>query len=139
MKVVLDTNIIISAIVFGGKPRIIFELIVSEKKITGIISKPVFNELIGVPKVKFKYSQNQLIKTEKLIEENFIINNPQNIPKIIEEDYFDNQILAIIDESLVDYIVTGDNHLLKIKAYNNVPIVTPHYFVDEVLDASDAL
>jgi len=98
MKVVLDTNVIISAIVFGGKPRIILELIIIEKKLTGVISKAAFDELLGVLEVKFKYSRNQLIRIEKLIEENFIITHPQNIPKIIKEDHFDNQILAIANE-----------------------------------------
>jgi len=94
MKVVLDTNVLISAFVIGGKPRTILELIIIEKKLTGIISKAAFDELLGVLKVKFEYSQNQLIKIEKLIEENFIIINPQNIPKIIKEDYFVDKILS---------------------------------------------
>ena len=134
MKVVLDTNVIISAIVFGGKPRTILELIITEKKLTGIISKSASDELLGVLKVKFKYSYNQLIKIEKLIEENFVITHPQNIPKIIKEDSFDNQILAIIDETPVDYIISGDKHLLKVKTFKNVLIITPHYFVDKILN-----
>lgn len=135
MRVVLDTNVIISAIVFGGKPRTIFELIIVEKKLTGIISKILLNELLGVLREKFKYSDLQLSKAEKLIEENFIITHPQNIPKIIKEDRFDNQILAIVDETLTDYIISGDNHLLKIKIYKNVPIIPPHHFVDKILPA----
>ena len=133
MKIVLDTNVLISGIVFGGKPRAILELIVVEKKITGIISRAVFSELLGVLKVKFKYSQNQLIKIEKLISENFIIIHPQNIPKIIKEDDFDNQILAIAEEVPIDYIISGDNHLLQVKVHKDVPIIPPHYFVDKIL------
>ena len=132
MKVVLDTNVLISALVFGGKPRTILELIVVEKKIIGIISKSALDELLGVLKVKFEYSQNQLIKIEKLIEENFIIISPQNIPKIIKEDYFDNQFLAIVDETTIDYLISGDNHLLKIKIYKSVPIIPPHFFIDKI-------
>lgn len=134
MRVILDTNVIISAIVFGGKPRTIFELIIVEKKITGIVSKMILNELLGVLKEKFKYSDPPLLRIEKLIEENFIVTNPQNIPKIIKEDSFDNQILAIIDETKIDYAISGDNHLLKIKAYKNIPIVPPHYFMKIVAD-----
>lgn len=132
MKVVLDTNILISALIFGGKPRTIFELIAVEKKLTGIISKSIINELLSVLKIKFKYSHSQLIKVEELVEENFVIIHPQNIPKIIDEDNFDNQILAIANEIPVDFIISGDNHLLKIKSYNNIPIVTPHFFVDKI-------
>ena len=55
MRIVLDTNVLISALIFGGKPRTILELIVVEKKITGIISRRILDELLGVLKVKFKY------------------------------------------------------------------------------------
>jgi len=137
MKIVLDTNILISALVFGGKPRTILEFIIIEKKLTGIISKAAFDELLGVLRVKFKYSPSQLFKIEKLIEENFIIINPPNIPKIIKEDDFDNQFLAMVDETTIDYIISGDNHLLKIKIYKDVPIIPPHYFVDKILSHPD--
>lgn len=128
MRVVLDTNILISALVFGGKPRAILELIIIEKKLTGIISRSIIAELIGVLKDKFRYSHTQLIKVEKLIEENFIITYPTNVPEIIKEDSFDNQILAIVDAIPIDYIISGDNHLLKIKIYKKVPIITPSLF-----------
>lgn len=134
MKVVLDTNILISALVFGGKPRTIFEHIVVLKNVTGLISKSVLNELLGVLEIKFKYSHNQLVKIEKLIKENFVLIHPRKIPKIIKEDSFDNQILAISDETPVDYIISGDNHLLKIKIYKKIPIITPHVFVNKILN-----
>ena len=134
MKVVLDTNILISAIVFGGKPRTILELIVMERKITGITSKFALNELLGILEIKFKYSQDQLDRVEKLIEENFTIVNPQNIPKIIKEDICDNQFLAILNDITVDFIISGDQHLSKIKMYRNVPIVTTTYFIDKILN-----
>ena len=134
MRIVLDTNVLISAFVFGGKPRTILELMMVEKKITGVISKSAIAELLGVLKMKFKYSQYQLLKIEKLIEENFIITDPQSIPKVIKEDNFDNQFLAIAHETKIDYIISGDNHLLKIKAYKKVPIIPPHDFVDKILN-----
>ena len=139
MKVVLDTNILISAIIFGGKPRIILELIVVGKKLAGVTSRPALDELLGVFKVKFHYSEEQLAKIEKLVEENFVMTFPQNIPKLIKEDDFDNQFLAITDEVKVDYIISGDNHLLKVKHYKSVPIVTPDYFVDNIASSFEKL
>lgn len=133
MNLVLDTNIIISAIVFGGKPRIVFELIVVNKMARGITSQALLDELIGVLKEKFKYSKNELVKIEKLVEENFVIINPKTVPNIIKKDPFDNQVLALADEAKVDYIISGDNHLLKTRHYKNIPIITPHYFVDKIL------
>lgn len=134
MNVVLDTNVLISGIVFGGKPRTILELIVVEKKISGIISKFVLDELLGVLESKFKYSREQLNKVEELIKECFIIVNPKTVPKIIKDDPFDNQIIAIVNEINIGYIISGDNHLLKIKNYKKVPIVTPENFVTKILN-----
>lgn len=139
MKVVLDTNILISAIIFGGKPRIILELIIIKKKIIGLTSKTALSELLGVFETKFKFSQDQLFNIEELVKENFIITNPQKIPEIIKEDYFDNEFLAIADEHPVDFIISGDNHLLKIRMYQNVPIVTPHVFVEKYLNKENEL
>lgn len=128
MKVVLDTNIIISAIVFGGKPRIIFELIIIEKILQGVTSKFLLNELLRILESKFKFSQSRIIYVRGLIEENFVILDPKDIPNIIQDDPEDNHVLAL--QSKVDYIISGDNHLLKIKNYKNTPIVNPEEFFE---------
>lgn len=133
MKLVLDTNILISAIIFGGKPRIIFELILLEKTVTGFTSPALIQELLGVLCKKFKYSEKELAKIKKLIRNNFIVLEPKIIPEIIKADPFDNQVLAAAEIAKVDYIISGDNHLLKLRYYRHIPITTPHYFVDKIL------
>ena len=135
MKVILDTNVLISALVFGGKPRAIFELIVIDKTIVGVISKAILNELLGVLEKKFKYSNFHLGKIETLIKENFIIVSPKNIPDIIKEDRFDNQILAIVNEYIINYIISGDNHLLRIKIFKGIPVISPHNFVNKIFSS----
>ncbi|TSC93606.1 MAG: hypothetical protein CEN91_188 [Candidatus Berkelbacteria bacterium Licking1014_85] len=129
MNVVLDTNIIISALVFGGKPREIFELIVNGQ-INGFFSKKLLNELLGVLKIKFKYIDSELEKIKSLIKQNFIIINPKKIPKIITDDLFDNQVLAITDFEKIDFIISGDKHLLNIEKYKNTPIQNPESFLE---------
>lgn len=133
MKLVLDSNVLISAIIFGGKPRIIFELIVIEKAAEGITSEALMKEMLNVLKSKFKYSKEELIKVEKLVKENFKVLNPKEIPHLIKDDPSDNQVLAIVDKAKIDLIVSGDRHLLNIKQYRNVPIVTPRDFVEKIL------
>lgn len=132
MILVLDTNILISAIVFGGKPRTIFKSITIDKLAVGVTSKILLTELIDVLKTKFGYSPKELIKIKKIISKNFLIIEPKNIPKIISEDPFDNQVLAIANSASVDFIISGDNHLLKIKKYEKTPIITPHRFLDKI-------
>ena len=129
MKVVLDTNILISALVFGGKPRAILEMILFGKKVIGITSLKLTHELLGVLRDKFVYSQTELSKIEKLIKHNFVIVDPKFVPNIIKEDPFDNNVLAIVHEMKINFIISGDNHLLNVKHYKNIPIVTPHGFL----------
>lgn len=138
MNLVLDTNVLISALIFGGKPRVVFELIIIEKIANGISSRFLIDELLGILKNKFNYSENELDKIEELIAENFVITDPKTIPKIIKDDPCDNQILAITDELIVNFIISGDNHLLKIKYYKGIPIITPHYFLDKILNKSSS-
>lgn len=133
MKLVLDTNVLISAIIFGGKPRIIFELIIIEKIATIYTSPALIQELLGVLKDKFKYSNKELTKIKKLINDNFIVIKPKNIPNIIEADSFDNQILALAKFASADLIISGDNHLLQLKEYKNISIITPHFFIDRII------
>ncbi len=133
MKIVLDTNVLISALIFGGKPRTIFEFIVVDKVLIGVISKALLDEFIGVLRKKFEYSDIQIAKVENLILENFRIISQDRIPNIVKDDPFDNQILAIVSKHPIDYIISGDNHLLKIKVYHKVPIITPHFFIDKIL------
>ena len=133
MKIVLDTNILISAIVFDGKPEIILKLIIQRKSITAITSNILMNELLGVLKKKFKYSKFELNRIRKLIRDNFLIIKPDIIPKIIKNDPFDNQVLAVAIKSSADFIISGDNHLLKLKRYKNILITTPHNFLRKIL------
>lgn len=133
MKVVLDSNIIISALVFGGKPREIFGLIVKDKILIGVASLFLIEEILGVLSKKFDYSSLELKKVEKLIKKHFKLVTPRKIPKIIKSDIADNQILAIASVGEVDYIISGDNHLLKLKKYQNIPIIPPHRFLSSKL------
>jgi putative PIN family toxin of toxin-antitoxin system len=45
MKIVIDTNILVSAIFFGGLPRILFDLIL-EGKITAVVSEAIIQEMV---------------------------------------------------------------------------------------------
>lgn len=128
-KAVIDTNVIISAFGWRGTPFEILQL-VKEGKIMLLISEEQILELERVlkyPKLNFQ---------EQMIEErlNLVISlaqlvNITNKIDIIKEDPADNVILETAIEHNADYIITGDKHLLKLKKYENVKIVTPKEFL----------
>lgn len=130
-KVVFDSNIFISSIVYGGKPRKVFELAI-EGKIELYISRVILEEVEEVlQRPKFKYPSQMI---------DLVITEIQNIAKIvtprkninyIKDDPEDNMILECAVESKADYIISGDEHLLNIKKYKNIQILNAAEFLEK--------
>ncbi len=129
-KVVLDTNVLISAIVFGGKPREVFELILMEK-VNLAISREILNEMRGVLSGrKFRYPQQVLHSILHSLENlaEFVV--PQKPVKIIKDDPADNRILECALEAGAHIIISGDRHLLDVKRYRGIEIISPSDFLE---------
>jgi len=133
-KIVLDTNIIISALTHGGKPQIIYELTTLTQMLEAYSSENAVNELLRVLKLKFEYAPEQLRLVEHGVRENFKFISSGNIPDIITADPSDNNFLAIADSAKAHFIISGDRHLLGLKKYKNIGIITPTKFLEEVLE-----
>lgn len=129
-KIVLDTNILISAIGFGGKPRAILSLTL-EYKVQAITSRILLAELEEVIGKKFPKLVYELSIIRKRINKKFTLVQPKNTLHIVR-DPDDNRVLEAAVEGNCDYIVTGDIDLLEIKDYKNIKIVTPDEFLLEI-------
>jgi putative PIN family toxin of toxin-antitoxin system len=128
-KVVLDTNVLISAIVFGGKPREILNRII-KGQIQFAISKDILNEMEGVLSGrKFQYPEQVIQVIRKAVEElgEFVI--PKKKVKKIVKDPDDNKILECALAAEADLIISGDIHLLELKQYKNIQIVSPSEYL----------
>lgn len=132
LKVILDTNVLISSILFGGKPRKIIKL-VQEGRITPIISPVLLAELTEVLVKKFQFAPGKLLLVDDLIKENFASVNPSITISIIS-DKDDNRVLEAAVEGGCNYIISGDRDLLKLKTFQNVKIVTPDTFLSDVFN-----
>jgi putative PIN family toxin of toxin-antitoxin system len=129
VRVVLDTNVLISAILFGGKPRQILEKAI-HGEIRLCISEPILEELRGVlRRPKFGYSPEmiQFILTELAGIADFV--NPSGIINVVLEDPKDNMILECATEAEANYIVTGDSHLLKLGRHQNIEVLNAVAFL----------
>jgi len=125
MRVVLDTNVLISAIVFGGNPRKLLEAILrGEPKL--FLCDYILNELNGVLKrPKFSFPPDVI---RSIISELNSIGNivtPSIRIRKIKEDPSDNRILECAVEANADYIISGDTHLLNQKVFRNVKVISP--------------
>ena len=131
IKAVIDTNIFLSALFWEGKPKQVVKLALL-KKIVGVSSTPILQELENKLLKKFKYPEEQTIRYLQLIVENFSIVKPEKKITIVKDDPDDNKIIEAAIEAKADYIVTGDKHLLKIGNYHKIKIVKPNEFLKKI-------
>jgi len=131
LRVVLDTNVFVSATIVQGKQ---FELLKLAKlgKIKLIASPEIIGEFREViSRKKFSFSEEQIFNAVKQILEIAEIIIPQHKLNVVQEDIDDNKILECATESNADFIVSGDPHLLNLKYYKNIKIVNATEFFDK--------
>ena len=128
LRVVLDTNIYISAILFDGKPEDIIKL-VREGIVEVLISEAIILEIAEVLRRKFGWESWQISRVIDDIRETATLTIPQQIISLLEDDD-DNRVLECAVEGGADYIITGDKrHLLPLKEYEGIRIVSPDEFL----------
>ena len=128
-SVVLDTNIYLSAIIFGGVPRKILELVFQEKIIL-YTSPEILLEIAIKLKDKFNWSDEKVKKTIKSIANIAILVRPKVKLDIIKKDPSDNKILEAAVSSKSEFIISGDKHLLDIQQFKNIKIIKARKFLD---------
>lgn len=134
MKIVIDTNVLISATFWNGASSEIINK-VEENEIELILSEDIFKEYCEV--LDYEEIQNKIKNknlemkrsAEKILSISSII-VPKNKFEVIKEDIEDNKILECAVEGNVNYIVTQDNHLLKLKKFENIKILDPKEFIE---------
>ncbi len=129
-RVVLDTNILVSALIYGGKPEQIYDLAL-DKQLTAVISPILLSELTEILIKKFKFELSRIEQLEKITKNNFTVVNPSKIITLVKDDD-DNRVLEAALEGGCDYIVTGDRDLLDLKMFKNIKIVPPEVFLTEI-------
>lgn len=132
MKVVLDTNIFVSAfIVKNGNPAQILRFI---DKIELITSREILEETEEVLnrkhiKKKYKLTDKQIKEYIVALQQSCILTKPTDIERVIKDDPDDDIVLAMAKQAKANYIVSGDPHLTKLKAHEGISILTPAQFL----------
>lgn len=128
-KVVFDTNIFISAILFGGKPEECLWL-ARDGKIRLITSKAILLELAEKLHHKFGMSSEGIEKTIGGISKFAEIVGPSEALSVIKKDEDDNRVLEAAKESQADFIISGDRrHILSLKKFEESKIVSAAEFL----------
>lgn len=135
VKVVLDSNVYVSGLLWVGAPHTIIKL-AENKEVFIFASPPIIEEVADVlAREKFKARLEALKANPKEMIESLLdvveMVHPIKIVNAIKVDPDDNRVLECALAAGVDYVVTGDAHLLKLKVFDGVPIITPDRFVKE--------
>jgi len=134
MKVVADTNVLISATFWcGDSDEILSKAECGELVL--VLSKEILKEYASVLqykeiKDKIKAKNLETLRTIQKIISIATIVNPLCKLDVVKDDPDDNKIIECAIEGEVDYIITQDKHLLKLKRFENIDIVTPKEFLD---------
>lgn len=122
MKVVFDTNVFVSAfMVHGSKGEEAF-LLAHRRKVSLYTSVPILTETARVLRTKFHQPEQDIAAALKQMGRAATILRPSRKVAVLE-DVPDNRILECAVTARADLVVTGDQHLLKIKEFEGIPIV----------------
>jgi len=132
VKVVLDTNVYISAVLFGRKPEEIRKLS-QEGKIELLVSEAIIAEVAEVLRRKFDWESWQISQIINEIRETTTLVIPNQTLSVIKKDEGDNRVLECAVEEKAQYIISGDkSHLLPLKEYQGIKILSPDQFLREM-------
>lgn len=125
-KMVIDTNVFISGLLFGGKPEQILKSWAKNEFIL-CISPELQAEIVNKLQIKFKVSS-------KIIDD-LIVDLEEQAKKFLPHanvsllrDPNDNLLLELADEAKADYLISGDKDVLIIKEYKGTKIISPAEF-----------
>jgi putative PIN family toxin of toxin-antitoxin system len=132
LRVTADTNLYISALNFGGKPEQLLRL-AKARIIQLVISDAILAEMATVLRgEKFAWPEPEIQKAQKEIAELSERVQTTETLSVITDDPSDNRILECAAAGEVDYIVSGDKHLLKLEQFRNTPILKVADFLRRV-------
>jgi putative PIN family toxin of toxin-antitoxin system len=132
MTVVIDTNVIISALLFGGNPRRVLERVLTQT-VRMAVSRKLLDEVAGVLQGrKFRYPHEVALSIVRELESISDLVVPLRRIEAISADPYDNRVLECAVTADADCIVTGDAHLLELKEFESIRIVTPAQFLEGV-------
>jgi putative PIN family toxin of toxin-antitoxin system len=129
MKIVFDTNVILSAFLTQGLSARVLDICIGLHKL--YISPWIINEVNEVLRSKFTLQEKQLVRVNKFIKDEFHFINPSGAAPLICRDPDDNNILHIAEFIKADILITGDKDLLSLKEYLNTKIINPRQFMEQ--------
>jgi hypothetical protein len=133
MKIVVDTNVLISATFWTGSSFSLLNLVESGQ-LTLVLSHAIieeyqkvllYSEILEKIKNKGLVIRNTVAKVISLAQ----IVKPVETLSVVQDDPDDNKILECAKAGNVSFIISSDKHLLRLTNFDAIPIVTPEHFL----------
>jgi putative PIN family toxin of toxin-antitoxin system len=129
IRIVLDTNVFVSALVFGGVPRTLLEL-ADAGKCELFYSEPIQAEVRRILAEKFDWAPAKLQEILPVVWSMGELVVPRTIVHAVLRDPDDDRIIECALEAKASYIVSGDKDLLTLGRYRAIAIITARQFLE---------
>ncbi len=131
MRVVLDTNILISALIFpGGAPEAVYRLAL-EGRMELVTSRPLLAELGRILTDKFGWDPGRAEHAVAQVTRLGAVVEPSETIRVIQEDPADDRVLEAASDGRAEIIVSGDRHLLRLASWPGISIRNASAFLGE--------
>ena len=129
MRIVLDTNVVLSALLWRGTPYRLLDAIRSHSEARLLTSPALLDELADVltrPSAAKRLAVIGKAAREVLADyvEAVEVVEPEHVPRVVPNDTDDDQVIAAAVAAGADWIVSGDADLLSMGSYQGIPILT---------------
>jgi uncharacterized protein len=133
VKVVLDTNVLISGIFFSGPPyRILAAWRAGEIEL--VLSREIFDEYCRTAEILAKdFPPVDLQAILSLINRDASFVDAPVLPGQVCADPDDDKFIACAIASHTDIIISGDKHLLRVNGFEGIRVIRPSEFMDRWL------
>ena len=131
MKIVCDTNVLVSGVLFGGHCRRILS-VAAQGHVTIATSPALLRKVEDVLlRAKFGLRRRQVSKVVALFQDTLELVHPTSRINAITADPADNVVLEAAVAASAGVIVSGDKHLLGLKEWSGSRVLSPAEVVKE--------
>ena len=132
MKAVVDTNVVISGVFFGGNPGRVLDAW-RDDLIELVVSAEVLDEYRRVgERLEDQFPGVSLAPFLALVVANATIVEPAPHPSSVSRDPGDDPFIACAVAGGCDVVISGDHHLLEVSGYGGIDVLTPRQLVDRI-------
>lgn len=137
LRVILDTNVLLSGIFFGGVPGRVLAAW-QDDRLELVLSPDILAEYHDAGAVlasRYESTARPLETILALVTQTATIVEAPDLPERVSTDPADDKFLACAVAAQVSLIVSGDKHLLRLNGWGELTILTPRQLVDRYLAA----